>query len=81
MHIKIDNGPSKFDLMLGLFDRKQRRTVTLSLFGEEHKVKVVSVGIVDKREEFWAVEFSSPRGLYRGWYDSKTREGVLDMVK
>ncbi len=80
--ILIKNGPSKFDLMLGLFDRYEARTSVFELETEEGRIEldliIMLVGIHNRAEENWVVQLSTGGLVFKGWYNTKKREGVLE---
>jgi hypothetical protein len=59
-HVPITDGPSKFDLMVALFDRKPRSRVLTFETGGGQKVEVtiVSVQIEDGSGESWNIQVS-----------------------
>ena len=78
----ILSGPSKYDLMLALFDRTMDRPRPVTFKIEMHSViaHVVSVSIEDGTGDSWLIELqSSDFGRYfHGHYNSDRRTGTLE---
>ena len=80
--LDIVDGPSKFDIMISLFDsnRRHRRTVPFSLRSLRLKldVAITSVQQEDDSGESWNIEGWVTDGLtanVKGYYNSRRREG------
>jgi hypothetical protein len=85
----LSDGPSKFDLMLALFDRKPSqnlRTVQFSL--EESSIKTItvvihSVSIEDGSGECWlftGLEKTQDYRRIKGYFRTDRREGHFEYV-
>ena len=87
-HYLITNGPSKFDLMLSLFDgnKKPRRTVTFQIQGGpgEIEVAVTMVRQEDGSGESWLFgghcHNSIPTLNVNGYFNTRSRKGWLDLA-
>lgn len=85
----LSNGPSKFDVMLALFDRKNPspRSVQFSLEDDpSEKVNVVITGISieDGSGESWLftgfLKYAEARKI-KGWFRTDRRVGHFEYVK
>ena len=85
---KITSGPSKFDLMLALFDRKGSKPRIVSFTFEDQgvfpfQVIIEQVGIEDGSGESWMIKGAWVRGDIRGFeahYRTDTRTGWIKEV-
>ena len=91
-NVGIKNGPSKYDLMLALFDRSMSnpRLVTFILkstdksnwWAENMKLSlhITDVGIEDGSGESWCFRGQSEDGRrHMGWFRTDSREGTVDV--
>jgi hypothetical protein len=86
-YVTISGGPSKYDLMLGLFDRECNRPrpvyFKLQIPGRSHpqgmELHVESVGIEDGSGESWIVSGSDWKNnvKYKLYYSTQTRTGTV----
>ncbi len=84
MASKIENGPSKYELMLALFDRKgdHLRPVTFMTSPSVGLVlHITSVGIEDGSGDSWIVEGISGTGRFKGHYRTDTRKGSIERIE
>ncbi len=90
----ITNGPSKFDLMVALFDKNRgvEFTVKFDGFTNRFDFTITGVRIEDGSRESWLIEglyteIEKPRGRevnwkgFRGYYDTRRRTGWIENVK
>lgn len=82
----IVEGPSKFDLMLALFDGNGRTVTFRTSFDDVLRARIHSVGIEDGSEESWLISGSYPwldgaTCLFEGYYSTRRRTGYLKPVK
>ncbi|TAK03909.1 hypothetical protein EPO34_01995 [Patescibacteria group bacterium] len=88
--VGIKSGPSKYDLMLALFERSMNnlRPVTFILkstdksnWWVENKkltLHITEVGIKDGSGQSWCFRGQSEDGTYhKGWFRTDTREGTI----
>jgi len=92
VQLVIVNGPSKFDLMLSLFDgnKEPRRTVQFRVRSEtgrmeiNHEVAVTLVQQEDGSGESWNFQGltwgQSISHRVRGYYSSKRRTGTFNFI-
>lgn len=94
-HCNIVDGPSKFDLMLALFDgdSSHRRTVAFLLENPEAKQEnlqcaslnfvINEVGRGDGSDENWLFVATYPanvdKGRVRGFFSTRTRKGWVEL--
>jgi hypothetical protein len=85
----IKNGPSKFDLMLALFDHKNR-TVHFVLSspgglwpdGHTLEIHITEVGLEDGSGESWCFKGQAANGTrYKGWFRTDSRKGTVSEVR
>lgn len=86
-YVTITNGPSKYDLMLGLFDRECSRPrpvqFALQIPGRPHplgmELHVEGVDIEDGSGESWIITGSDWKNnvKYRLYYSTMTRKGTV----
>ena len=91
--VNIENGPSKFDLMLGLFDRQPERKVTFRGYEYDGRTSLTAemdfiaridvIGAEDGTGEGWNIEFTENVGSryqrnFKGYYNSRSRKGDVE---
>ena len=90
--VGIKNGPSKYDLMLALFERNMNnpRPVTFTLkstdksnwWADDTKLTlhITEVGIEDGSGESWCFRGQSEDGTrHKGWFRTDRREGTVEV--
>lgn len=76
---KLTAGPSKFELMLSLFEGK-RVTFTIEGVGAQETL-VTSVGAEDDSHENWNIQGSLTQmelRKFKGYFDTRTRQGFIE---
>lgn len=91
-HADIIDGPSKFDLMLALFDgyqnnegvRSIRRVVFVTNLGQPVRAQITSCAIEDGSNESWLISGNfvpvadpSVAFSFSGYYSTRRRKGYL----
>lgn len=86
MQYAIKDGPSKLELMLGLFDWGLERERSLWMviqaqFKSEERVGIF-IQSVERDDKSWIVEgwFDGRSGRFRALYDTKMRKGAMDIT-
>lgn len=83
---KIVQGPSKFDLMIGLFDGKSKDQKLVyfhtELHGQnfQHFVRLNEVTREDGSGESWCFKGVCNNSQVRGWFRTDKREGWLEFI-
>lgn len=88
--VGIQNGPSKYDLMLALFERSASnpRPVTFILnatpeakwaSGYRLTVHITGVSIEDGSGQSYCFEGQTDKGTVKGWFRTDTREGTIEV--
>ena len=76
-------GPSKYDLMLGLFEGKEAeftlRYTGLANSPVDHvvRVRILSVGREDDSNESWMIGFYVGLQHFRGYFSTRDRKGWI----
>lgn len=80
--LEIVNGPSKFDLMLALFDREGGSKIKLSIQEGEGsnslEFELHAVGRHGFSKEDWHIKVTNERHIYEGRYSTQTRKGHIE---
>lgn len=79
---EIVSGPSKFDLMLALFDREGGNKIVLKIGEGEGSCRAVfklqTVGRHGRSKEDWHITVDDDQRLFQGEYSTKTRKGFIE---